>query len=40
MGPVTKVIHDEFFALVNGTKPDRFNWLTPVTVKAAEVVNA
>lgn len=40
MGPVTKVIHDEFFALVNGTKPDRFNWLTPVTVKAAEAVNA
>jgi len=33
MGPVTKAIHDEFFALVNGTKPDRYNWLTPVEVK-------
>ena len=40
MGPVTTAIHDEFFALVNGTKPDRYNWLTPVTVKAAETVNA
>ncbi|MGI4979019.1 MAG: branched-chain amino acid transaminase [Janthinobacterium lividum] len=33
MGPVTTKLHDEFFALVNGIKPDRFNWLTPVTVK-------
>jgi len=33
MGPITKLIHDEFFALVNGTKPDRHNWLTPVEVK-------
>ncbi len=36
MGPVTTAIHDEFFALVNGTKPDRYNWLTPV--KVAETV--
>jgi branched-chain amino acid aminotransferase len=36
MGPVTKLLHDEFFALVNGTKPDRFHWLTPVTVNAAD----
>ena len=34
MGPVTKLLHDEFFGLVNGTIPDRFNWLTPVKVKA------
>jgi branched-chain amino acid aminotransferase len=33
MGPITRAIHDEFFALVNGTKPDRFNWLTPVEIK-------
>ncbi len=32
MGPITRVLHDEFFALVNGTKPDRYNWLTPVKV--------
>ncbi|GGA79197.1 branched chain amino acid aminotransferase [Edaphobacter acidisoli] len=40
MGPVTKVLHDEFFAIVNGLKPDRYNWLTPVNVKVAEPVGA
>ena len=42
MGPITKLLHDEFFALVNGTKPDRFGWLTPVKVKSEmpETVNA
>ncbi len=38
MGPITKALHDEFFAIVNGTKPDRYNWLTPVNVRAAEPV--
>jgi branched-chain amino acid aminotransferase len=38
MGPVTKALHDEFFGIVNGTKPDRHNWLTPVNVKVAEPV--
>lgn len=33
MGPITRALHEEFFALVNGTKPDRHNWLTPVEVK-------
>ncbi len=44
MGPVTKTLHDEFFAIVNGTKPDRFNWLTPIRieskVKVLETVGA
>lgn len=40
MGPITKALHDEFFAIVNGTKPDRYNWLTPVNVKVAEPVGA
>jgi len=40
MGPVTRAIHDEFFGIVNGQKPDRYNWLTPVNVKAAEPVGA
>ena len=40
MGPITTAIHDEFFALVNGHKADRFNWLTPVKVKVAEPVSA
>jgi branched-chain amino acid aminotransferase len=29
-GPVTKRLQDEFFALVEGRKPDRHGWLTPV----------
>jgi branched-chain amino acid aminotransferase len=38
MGPITKALHDEFFGIVNGTRPDRHNWFTPVNVKAAEPV--
>jgi len=39
-GEVTKTIAEEFFGIANGLKPDRFGWLTPVNVKAAEVVTA
>jgi branched-chain amino acid aminotransferase len=38
MGPITSAIRAEFFAIVNGTKPDRYGWLTPVQVPAAEPV--
>ena len=38
MGPITKKLHDEFFGIVYGTKPDRYNWLTPVKVKIEEPV--
>ncbi len=38
MGPVTRALHDEFFGIVNGTRPDRNNWLTPVNVRVAEAV--
>ena len=38
MGPVTRALHDEFFGIVNGTKPDRHSWLTPVKVREAEAV--
>lgn len=40
MGPITAALHEEFFAIVNGLKPDRHNWLTPVNVKVAEPVGA
>ncbi len=40
MGPITRILHDEFFALVNGEKPDRYNWLTPVKVAVPEPVGA
>jgi len=33
-------IADEFFAIANGLKPDRFGWLTPVKVNANEPVSA
>ena len=33
MGPVTKAIHDEFFGIVQGTRADRYGWLTPVKVE-------
>jgi len=39
-GPITKQVADEFFGIANGLKPDRFGWLTPVRVDAAEPVNA
>jgi len=29
-GPVAEKLQKEFFAIVNGTKPDRYSWLTPV----------
>jgi len=38
MGPVTSSIHQEFFAIVNGIKPDRYDWLTPVKVPVPEPV--
>jgi branched-chain amino acid aminotransferase len=31
-GPITERIQQEFFAIVNGTKPDRHGWLSPVEV--------
>jgi branched-chain amino acid aminotransferase len=44
MGKVTTAIHDAFFGIVNGTAPDKYNWLTPVkvsaNVKAEEPVTA
>jgi len=40
VGEITKKISDEFFGIANGLKPDRFGWLTPVKVNAAEPVPA
>jgi branched-chain amino acid aminotransferase len=39
-GEITKRIAEAFFGIVNGLKPDRFGWLTPVKVSAAEAVTA
>jgi len=39
MGPITRAIQKEFYAIVGGTKPDRFNWLTPVPVGSKQPVS-
>ncbi len=31
-GPITKALQEEFFAILTGARPDRHNWLTPVSV--------
>lgn len=33
-GPITKALQEDFFAILSGAKPDRHNWLTPVSVPA------
>jgi branched-chain amino acid aminotransferase len=33
-GPITRALQEEFFAILTGTKADRHNWLTPVSVPA------
>jgi len=38
MGPITKAIQKEFYAIIRGEKADRFNWLTPVPVGAKQPV--
>ena len=38
-GPLTKAIQKEFYGIVRGEKPDRFNWLTPVPVGAKQPVS-
>ena len=40
MGPITSALHKAFFDIVNGNAPDRYNWFTPVNVRAAEPVGA
>ena len=32
VGPVTRAIRKELFSIFEGTKADRYNWLTPVPV--------
>jgi branched-chain amino acid aminotransferase len=38
MGPVTKEIQKEFYAIVHGEKNDRHGWLTPVPVRSKQTV--
>jgi branched-chain amino acid aminotransferase len=38
IGLITKTIQREFYAIIRGEKPDRFNWLTPVPVSTKQPV--
>ena len=38
VGPITKALQKDFYGIVNGTAPDRFNWLTPIPVAANQPV--
>lgn len=38
MGPVTKAIQKEFYAIVRGEKPDRHKWFTAVPVQSKQPV--
>jgi branched-chain amino acid aminotransferase len=38
VGPVTKMLQKEFYAIVRGEKSDRYGWLTPVPVRSKQPV--
>ena len=38
VGPITRSIQQEFYGVVRGEKPDRFQWLTPVPVGSKQPV--
>ncbi len=38
VGPITRDLQREFFGIVRGEKPDRFDWLTPVPVVSKQPV--
>jgi branched-chain amino acid aminotransferase len=39
MGPITKALQKEFYAIVHGEKSDRHGWLTPVPVRTKQAVS-
>ena len=39
-GPLTRKLQQEFFGIVQGTKPDRYGWLTPVKQPVAASASA
>ncbi|HEX6880978.1 MAG TPA: branched-chain amino acid transaminase [Terriglobales bacterium] len=39
IGPVTKAIKKELFGIFDGSKPDKYNWFTPVPVGAKQPVS-
>jgi branched-chain amino acid aminotransferase len=39
IGPVTKQLKKELFGIFDGSKPDKYNWFTPVPVEAKQPVS-
>lgn len=39
-GPITKKLQDTYFSILLGQSPDKFGWLTPVTIKSRQPVAA
>ncbi|MBZ5647153.1 MAG: branched-chain amino acid transaminase [Acidobacteriia bacterium] len=39
-GPVTQALQKEFFAILQGKAPDRYNWFTPLPVTSRQPVTA
>lgn len=39
-GPITKQLQDRYFAILLGQAPDKYGWLTPVTIKRQQPVAA
>jgi branched-chain amino acid aminotransferase len=39
LGPITKMLQNEFFSIVRGEKNDRYGWLTQVPVKSKQPVS-
>jgi branched-chain amino acid aminotransferase len=39
MGPITRALQKEFYAIVRGEKADRHRWLTPVPVRSKHPVS-
>ena len=40
VGQVTQAIQKDFFGIVNGTAPDRFDWFTPVPINEKQPVGS
>jgi len=38
VGPITKAIQKEFYAIIKGEKADKYKWLTPVAVGSKQPV--
>lgn len=39
-GPITKQLQDRYFSILLGQSPDKYGWLTPVTIKRQQPVAA